>query len=612
MKVPNSLVLASLFSLGAALPHVAEPKRWAVIVGVGDYEHFGDEIGGDLPGSVNDARNVREVLQSRWGFRPDHVRMLLDRDATRAGIRAELAERLPSVVGPSDLVVFYFAGHGSQAWDLNGDEEDGLDETLAPYDAQRGSTEADITDDELGEWLRALPTRNVTVILDNCHAGTGTRAVTPFARPRTLNRSISDVPRPAGTRSVSAPSPPPELLEIAAAQADQVAVDVAWPEKGRTSPTWGGAFTTILVRYLWEVPAGTSYEEVFRLTQQELKQQGFAQDPRLAPGAGRQRSPAFGLPGTVRAAPFAVAATSGATTVELSGGSALGLTEGSLLRAGASTLRVTQVGQDRIRAEVLGGGSVQVGTPAEITAFRYPEARLRVLVADVPEPGRATLTQGLRSPGVEFTLTPDVVADLIVRPQGQSYQVLGLDGATRHVVPASTPAAGAAALAPILQQELGARRLAALENPAHPFPVNFAFARGKQAFRIGEPVGFRVRSGRDGYLTIVDLGTDGTVTVLFPNDMAPDNRVRAGQEIVLPPPAKADEFVATEPAGRGVVRAFVTERPLQVPTSGGVVQPDAVVQALRAAAGAPAAAPGSEAIALGNWATASMVYSVTW
>jgi hypothetical protein len=36
---------------------------------------------------------------------------------------------LAAVTRPGDLVRFYFAGHGSQAWDVNGDEEDGLDET---------------------------------------------------------------------------------------------------------------------------------------------------------------------------------------------------------------------------------------------------------------------------------------------------------------------------------------------------------------------------------------------------------------------------------------------------------------------------------------------------
>ena len=53
----------------------------------------------------------------------------------------------------------------------------------------KGDTRADIGDDELELWLSKIPTRNMDVILDNCHAGSGTRAVTPFSRPRSLDRT---------------------------------------------------------------------------------------------------------------------------------------------------------------------------------------------------------------------------------------------------------------------------------------------------------------------------------------------------------------------------------------------------------------------------------------
>ena len=44
------------------------------------------------------------------------------------------------------------------------DEEDRFDETLCGYDA-------DIRDDELDDWLSALPTDNIVVIIDACHSG---------------------------------------------------------------------------------------------------------------------------------------------------------------------------------------------------------------------------------------------------------------------------------------------------------------------------------------------------------------------------------------------------------------------------------------------------------
>jgi hypothetical protein len=162
----------------------------------------------------------------------------------------------------------------------------------------------------------------------------------------------------------------------------------------------------------------------------------------------------------------------------------------------------------------------------------------------------------------------------------------------------------------VLEKEQGARRLAALENPARPFPLDFSLGGGKRSFRLGETIHFRARSGRDGYLTVVDLGTDGTVSVIFPNELVPDNRVRAGQQITLPTPEMNIEFVAEEPAGQGIVRAFVTERPLNLRSQGGAIRSQDIAEALRQAAG-ESPLRGSDMIPVDTWATASMVYTIT-
>ena len=58
------------------------------------------------------------------------------------------------------VVFFHFSGHGQQVRDKNGDENDGLDESIVPGDAQDQSAEAgertNIVDDELAGWLRTL------------------------------------------------------------------------------------------------------------------------------------------------------------------------------------------------------------------------------------------------------------------------------------------------------------------------------------------------------------------------------------------------------------------------------------------------------------------------
>ena len=51
----------------------------------------------------------------------------------------------------------FYSGHGFQQPDLDGDEKDGLDETLVPVDAfvdEDGKIKGMITDDELGVLVR--------------------------------------------------------------------------------------------------------------------------------------------------------------------------------------------------------------------------------------------------------------------------------------------------------------------------------------------------------------------------------------------------------------------------------------------------------------------------
>ena len=70
--------------------------------------------------------------------------------------------------------------------DLNGDEEDGLDEALIPYDALfwylPGVYEGEkhFSDDELGEWIDRFRCKlgksgQIFVLLDACHSGTANR-----------------------------------------------------------------------------------------------------------------------------------------------------------------------------------------------------------------------------------------------------------------------------------------------------------------------------------------------------------------------------------------------------------------------------------------------------
>jgi hypothetical protein len=609
VKVRQVAAVAAAGLFLAFTPHTRTPQSFALIVGVSDYANFGSEIGGDLPGARNDAIAYRDVFVAQKGFDPQNIHMLLDLEATRANITREFKQWLPSVVQPGDMVVFVFAGHGSQMWDTSGDEEDGLDETICPTDVIKGNTANDIPDDELNALLKGIPTDNVVVVLDNCHAGSGTRAVTPFARPRSLDRvAQNDVPKPTNATSgqtannPNADATPASVLEIAAAQADEVAVDAEWPGEGGGPPSHNGAFTRNFVKNIWQSPAA-SYEEVFNETVEDMKRDRFAQRPNIDAGSKKDKSSQaaftpFGVKGNSEGSSAPITAVS-AAGVELGGGAAAGITAGSTYKAGEVTLRVTKVETGRALASAI-GGSVKPGDRARLISYAAPDAVLKVSVAGLAPATRTALSAQLKNaPGITLVEGARDFAHLLVRPKDGAYTIIGLDGSTRHV------AAKPADVAELLTQEVGAHQLASLENPARPFELDFKFKNNQKSFRIGDAIEFRARTTHDGYLTIVDLGTDGKVVVIYPSEPGQDNRIKAGQEFVLP---NGDvKFEAQLPSGRGIVRAFVTDKPLDLQLSGGAATEAGLVgKALRKAIGAT-----GSAIPVTNWATAAIVYSIS-
>jgi uncharacterized caspase-like protein len=100
------------------------------------------------------------------------TRLLTDTTAmkpTRQNILDSLAW-LVAGLRPGQNILFHFAGHGGQVRDTNGDETEGMDETIYAYDAPALRP---ITDDEIRAALAAkVPAGSKCfVVLDCCHSG---------------------------------------------------------------------------------------------------------------------------------------------------------------------------------------------------------------------------------------------------------------------------------------------------------------------------------------------------------------------------------------------------------------------------------------------------------
>jgi hypothetical protein len=113
----------------------------------------------------------------RWGIPPAQVRLLADHEATRAGVLAAWQEHLLANAAPDHHLWFHYSGHGSQSPSIDPDEADGMDETMVLYDSRtRGSS--DLLDKEMAYLIlqAEMAGAQVTVVLDCCHSGSGTRS----------------------------------------------------------------------------------------------------------------------------------------------------------------------------------------------------------------------------------------------------------------------------------------------------------------------------------------------------------------------------------------------------------------------------------------------------
>ena len=144
----------------------------AVLCGINNYQTITD-----LRGCINDVKSVFDLLTQVYDFDPAQIHQLLDDRVTKASIRHEY-DWLLNGASAGDRLVFHFSGHGSYVPDDNGDEPDSVDEITCLYDMDFYNPETFMRDDEWQAMIRQIPQDvNLTFILDNCHSGTGTRAI---------------------------------------------------------------------------------------------------------------------------------------------------------------------------------------------------------------------------------------------------------------------------------------------------------------------------------------------------------------------------------------------------------------------------------------------------
>jgi len=254
---PALLLPLALTLLTGLCGSVAQAEDHALIVNLSQYS----DPRANLSGIENDIPLMKEVLD-KLSFKPTQIKTLSNAQATRKGILEGVEGWLIAGVKPEDRVVVYYNGHGGQVKDVSGDEADGCDEVLIPYDLDNP-----ILDDEIQVLLQRIPAEQVLVILDSCFSGTATKAKgfkgpssqVKFFKSKTLtcNQAVN-YPQ---SQSLGKATPPSlersrPYLELSAAAENEV----AWGSVLQNKP--GSMFTVALHTRMMDTPGPVSFQQL--------------------------------------------------------------------------------------------------------------------------------------------------------------------------------------------------------------------------------------------------------------------------------------------------------------------------------------------------------------
>jgi len=253
-----------------------EPNKIALIIAIGDYPEDG---GWDKLSSANDVPLIAGALKQQ-GFKNENITILKDKQATFQGMK-DAIDRFIKKAQKGDIAVLHYSGHGQQIDDDNGDEGDGLDEALVPYDAPEENTGANINkhfrDDLLGQKLKELrtalgPEGNLLVVLDACHSGTATRGLG-------TKRGTTKIYRmPANMKKVVVKNDHNEatlgLIDDGPELASMVALEACAPDQcnteGKLGDTGVGSLSLSFSRAIEKADKNTTYRGLFENIRLEM------------------------------------------------------------------------------------------------------------------------------------------------------------------------------------------------------------------------------------------------------------------------------------------------------------------------------------------------------
>ena len=514
-----ALQLASLL-LCVSLQGVVEAKNVALLIGVGQLKDPALKES-ELGGPPIDVQSVRETLIGQWGFTAADVHVLLDAQATHEGILAEISA-MEQRSSPGDTLLIYFSGHGTSAnADNNSFALPYATGAWVPYDLNEDSLETAqrtliVGHRDLLPRLKHLDEsgRFIVVVSDSCYSGQVVRAFgfkSHGMRTRFLPLHVRDLgiakTNPPTIPAVSA-RPPPEpypyqhVILLSGASDSETGLDISTPEMMAQYPTYDGqfhgAFTDAFLRLLKGqiVPGTFDYAHGREGMYNFLEQRNIQQHPQLLPGIADDAH-------DIDTRMF-LAASNGAP--------------GAAAPPGAPPPRK----------------AVELHVRLEGTA-----AALRAKIAAIT--------------GVSVV---DKEGELIVRQHGDKVQLLG---------PAGDPVADTTAADPNLLKRIAAQAWLVRTVPASAKDTLGLRADTEPASRGNtyvqcEDFVFEVKLQKAAFVMVLDLDSEGDLTVLYPASALERRLLPQGVATAIPGADPKDHILVTPPFGADLVTVLAFEK----------------------------------------------------
>ncbi|VDB92293.1 unnamed protein product [Peniophora sp. CBMAI 1063] len=196
----------------------------ALVIGIDKYKSANIEA---LRGAVADADDIARFLRTEMHVPDEQIVNLRNEAATRKAILHEVEALQKREARAGDPFLIYYAGHGTTAEAVEGwVTGSGQISMLVPYDGDTEGSDEDlcvhnIPDRTVGALLHALAESkdgsgkgdNITVIMDCCHSGSGTRGLLKARRikmakgyriPSSLDKNIlSKAPKERGCKKTT-------------------------------------------------------------------------------------------------------------------------------------------------------------------------------------------------------------------------------------------------------------------------------------------------------------------------------------------------------------------------------------------------------------------------